>query len=113
MAPGARARRLDLAQHDQGALAVAVALDPHLRLRDIGRDVADDARRMLVEHVRLDAGLAQAVGDEPRIVALLRDVDADHAGGRQATSASTSRRSTSTSGAARAGSHAYGGSWSM
>ena len=76
---GARAGRLDVAQHDQRALAVAVALDPHLRLRDVGRHVADDARRMLVEHVRLDAGLAQAVGDEPRVVALLRDVDADHA----------------------------------
>ena len=61
------------------ALAVAFALEPHLRLRDVGRHVADDARRVLVEHVRADAGLVQAVGDQPRVVALPRDVDADHA----------------------------------
>ena len=66
-----------VAQHDLRALAVALALEPHLRLRHVvAGHVADDARRVLVEHVRADARLAQPVGDEVRVVALPRGVEA-------------------------------------
>src|SRR5205823_5620271 len=106
----ATARRFDLTQHDLGTFAIAFALDPDLRLRHfVARNVADDARCMLVEHVRADAGVIEPMRDEPCVVALARGVDADHDGGRQSMRVATRRRSTATSGAARAASHGYGG----
>ena len=55
-----------------------LVVEPHLRLRDIGRHLADDARRVLVEHVRLDAGLREPVDEQVRVDALHRDEDPLH-----------------------------------
>ena len=79
-AAGFLSRRFDVAQHDlPRARRSAFALEPHLRLRDIGRHVAHDARRMLVEHVRADAGLASAGRRRATRRSAARDVEADHA----------------------------------
>ena len=58
---------------------VVVVGEPDLRLHDGGRDVAGDARRVLVEHVCANAGLVQAVRDEISVEALAGDIDAKHA----------------------------------
>src|SRR5689334_6263638 len=78
--PRCRARRLDLQLAQQRACArlVAVASDPHLRLRDVGWHVTDDARHVLVEDVRTDARLIQPIGDEVGVVTLARHVHAFH-----------------------------------
>ena len=70
--PGALRRGvgLDRPQQRLRALAVGLALEPDLRLRDLGRHVADDARRVLVEDVRADAGLLQPVGEQIGVEAL-------------------------------------------
>ena len=77
--PAGRGIGLHRSQQRLRTLAVGLALEPHLRLRDVGRDLADDARRVLVEHVRADAGLLQPVGEQVRVVALAGDVEAEHA----------------------------------
>ena len=50
---GALASSSIRAQHRVARSRSCVVVEPHLRLRDVGRHVADDARRVLVEHVRL------------------------------------------------------------
>src|SRR5690348_4648875 len=93
---------LHRAQQRASARLVGVVGEPHLWLRDVRRHVADDARRMLVEDVRTDAGLVQAVGDEIGVVALACNVNANH--GRHSDRAITRRSSSATIAAARAGS---------
>ena len=60
------------------ALAIGLALEPYLRLRDIGRNVADDARRMLVEHMRADSSLLEPIGEQVRVIALAGDIETEH-----------------------------------
>jgi len=77
---GAAARRLlgEPGEQDFGPLAIRIALEPDLRLRDVGGDIADDARRVLVEDVCANARLVQPVGDQERIEARACDVEAEH-----------------------------------
>src|SRR5690242_6405758 len=93
---------LHRAQQRACARLVGVVSEPYLRLGDVRRDVADDARGMLVEDVRADPGLVQAIGDEISVVALACNVDANH--GRHSDRAITRRSSSATIAAARAGS---------
>ena len=91
-----------------------LVIDPHLRPGDVGRDIAHDRRHVLVEDLRLDVRVQQAVAEEPRVDPVVRVVEAFYArSGLQWASASTSRRSTASSAAARGGSQRYGGASSM
>ena len=65
-------------EHRFGARAVAFVRQPHLRLRDIGRNLADDARRVLVEDVRADAGMLQPVQQQVGVESVQRGVEAFH-----------------------------------
>src|SRR5579862_5713262 len=102
---------LDRAKQRTRAWRIAIVGQPDLRLRHVGRHVAGNARHVLVEDVRANAGLVQSVGHEIRVEALPRDVDADH--GCHSASATTSRSRTRDSAAARSGSKASGRAASM
>ncbi len=65
-------------QHRFGARTVARLLQPDLRLRDVGRHLADDARHVLVEDVRGDAGLLQPMQQQVGVEAVQRGVEAFH-----------------------------------
>src|SRR5512141_1529471 len=52
---GAVAGGVVIAQYDGCTSAVGVVVEPDLRPGDLRRNVADDARHVLVEDVRLDA----------------------------------------------------------
>jgi hypothetical protein len=54
-------------EHRLGPRPVAFVRQPHLRLRDVGRNLADDTRHVLVEHVRADAGMLQPVQQQIRV----------------------------------------------
>ena len=77
-AAAARGVGFHRAQQYLRALAVALVFQPNLGLRHIGRHVADDARRVLVEDVRAYAGLSQPIREEIGVVALARDVEPEH-----------------------------------
>ena len=98
-------------QHRFGARAVGVIVQPYLRLRDIRRHFADDTRHVFVEYVRLDARVREAIDQQIGLDAMRCDKYSMHPRFQQrvASSAATSRSRTATSGAARDGSHGYGG----
>ena len=75
---GAHALAAEFADHAFGARRFGVVVDPDLRPRDVGRHVADDRLRMLVEDVCGDASVQQAIAHEVGVRAVAGDVDALH-----------------------------------
>src|SRR6266542_1101039 len=69
---------LQRSQHRLGLRAIAGALEPHLRLRDIRRHVADDALHVLVENVCSDACLLQPMQEQIGIEAVEGVIEALH-----------------------------------
>ena len=77
-ASGAAALLLVRAQHGVGAHAVRVVVEPYLRLRDVRRHLADDARHVLVEDVRLDTGMREPIDQQIGLDAMCRNEDPLH-----------------------------------
>lgn len=75
-AAGARSLSGEGGENRFGAGTVAVILQPHLWLRDVRRDVADDARHVLVEHVRDNTCLLQPVQQQVGVEAVQGGVEA-------------------------------------
>jgi hypothetical protein len=85
-AAGSHSFRPQMSEHRLGTRPIRGAVEPDLRLRDIGRDLTDDALNMLVEHMRWNTRLLQAVQQQIRIETIQGDVEALHPPMSQAAS---------------------------
>ncbi len=80
--------RLQRGQDPFRALPIGGPFEPDLRLRDLGRHVADDALHVLVEDVRDDTRVLQAMQQQVRVETVEGDVEALHVRCRRSTRSS-------------------------
>ena len=85
-AAGGHSFRPQMSEHRLGTRPIRGTVKPDLRLRDVGRNLPDDALNVLVEHMRRNARLLQAVQQQIRIETIQGDVEALHAPMSQAAS---------------------------
>ena len=60
-------------KHRFGERPVGIVVEPDLRLGDVGRDFPDNARRMFVEDMGLDARVRKAIDEEIGLDTMRRD----------------------------------------
>ena len=62
-----------------GSRPIAFVLQPHLRLSDVRRNIANDAGHVLIENMRHDPCLLQAMQQQVGVESVQRGVEAFHA----------------------------------
>ena len=89
---------LQRGEHSFRTRPIGCAFKPDLRLRNIRRHVADNALHMLVEDVRYDARVLQAMQQQVRVEAVKSYVEALHVAMLASAAIGAARRSGNVSG---------------